>query len=711
MSSNITPEQRSTIARQLTWRVSLLSLIALLALPGVALLGWQVTMRNAQARLQTTRAKAFEAFEEFLWRAADDLWSTADALGAGGEADPLFRRTMARQEGGFFELLWVREDGQILASRRWDATPSSRELPSQPWAETVARGELYIGALDYVEGGLPLLDMAVPVRDEAQVLTGVLVARVDLTSLWNTVKAASEGWTGSVYVTDVTGKALLHRESALMEQRAAVLSQPDLARLVVGSFTPVYTQVAGKSMVIVGGSLKGAPWYVVVQQPTLAVMAPFLQQLVFVLALTVSIVLLVFSTARFTRQEIVIPLHALHTGVVTLEHDLTYRIETVAKGELAALTNTLNSLAAQLDQTVNTLERRVDERTRGLLVAAEVSRSTTSVLDPDALLWQTVNLVRDRFELYYVGLFLLDETDEYLILRAGSGDAGQQMVTAGYRCPVGDSAIIAQCVTTTRAHIALDVGEEAQTFDNPLLPRTRSEMALPLRSQRRVIGAMTVQSEREAAFDETNILVMQTMADQVAVAIDNARLYARTQQALQEMELLQQRYLGEAWSEFLRQRALWGYRRTSEGLTPLGKEPVAGVRQALAQRETLITGPAETATGSAQVVVPVRFRDQLLGALGFTTAEGAALSDEQIAFVEAVAEQFGLAAENLRLVETTQRLAAREHVVGEISARMRESLDLDTILRAAAEQIRLAMQTPEVTIRLRMAEVDHEKHA
>jgi GAF domain-containing protein len=189
------------------------------------------------------------------------------------------------------------------------------------------------------------------------------------------------------------------------------------------------------------------------------------------------------------------------------------------------------------------------------------------------------------------------------------------------------------------------------------------------------------------------------------------RLYARTQQALQEMELLQQRYLGEAWSEFLRQRALWGYRRTSEGLTPLGKEPVAGVRQALAQRETLITGPAETATGSAQVVVPVRFRDQLLGALGFTTAEGAALSDEQIAFVEAVAEQFGLAAENLRLVETTQRLAAREHVVGEISARMRESLDLDTILRAAAEQIRLAMQTPEVTIRLRMAEVDHEKHA
>jgi len=285
------------------------------------------------------------------------------------------------------------------------------------------------------------------------------------------------------------------------------------------------------------------------------------------------------------------------------------------------------------------------------------------------------------------------------------------MLAAGYRFPLDADVPTAQCVTTARAHIALDVGEEAQRFDNPLLPRTRSEMALPLRSQRRVIGAMTVQSEREAAFDETNILVMQTMADQVAVAIDNARLYARTQETLHEMESLQQRYLGEAWTEFLRRRPLWGYRKTREGLAPLGQELLAGVGQAMAQRETLIKERTVTSTDAAQVVVPLRFRDQLLGALGFTAAEGEALSDEQVAFVEAVAEQFGLAAENLRLMDTTQRLAAREHIVGEVAARIRESLDLDTVLRAAAEQIRMAMQTPEVTIRLRMAEVDDEKRA
>jgi GAF domain-containing protein len=318
--------------------------------------------------------------------------------------------------------------------------------------------------------------------------------------------------------------------------------------------------------------------------------------------------------------------------------------------------------------------------------------------------------MRDRFGLYYVGLFLLDETAEQLILQAGTGEPGKQMLAANYRFRRDDTAPVVQCLTEAQARIVLDVGADAHRFNNPWLPRTRSEMALPLRSQRRVIGAMTVQSEREAAFNETNILVMQTMVDQVAAAIDNAQLYARVQESLHEMELLQQRYLGEAWAEFLHRRPLWGYRQTREGLTPLGQEPLDGVPQALARRETLITESSET-SAAPQVVVPLRFRDQFLGALGFAVAEGAVLSDEQIAFVESVAEQFGLAAENLRLVETTQRLAAREHMVGEVSARIRESLDLDTVLRTAVEQIRRAMQTPEVTIRLRMAEVDDEKRA
>jgi len=258
---------------------------------------------------------------------------------------------------------------------------------------------------------------------------------------------------------------------------------------------------------------------------------------------------------------------------------------------------------------------------------------------------------------------------------------------------------------TGRARIALDVGEEAARFDNPMLPDTRSEMALPLRAQRHVIGAMTVQSEKAAAFDEASILVMQTMADQVAVAIDNARLYARTQAALQEMELIQQRYLGEAWTEFLRQRTVVGYERTKEGLTALGREKLPGVEQAIKDKTTVIQSDGED-TAELRVVVPIVFRDRPMGALGFKVDEERPWSDEQLALVEAIAEQFGQAAENLRLVDATQRLAAREHIVSEISSRIRATLDLETVLQTAAVEIRQALDVPELSVRLMMQTFD-----
>jgi putative methionine-R-sulfoxide reductase with GAF domain len=189
---------------------------------------------------------------------------------------------------------------------------------------------------------------------------------------------------------------------------------------------------------------------------------------------------------------------------------------TEAIGSRAFLEEQANELA-----TANALLRKL---TLQLQTAIQVSRATTSMLDPDELLRQVVNLARERFNLYYVGLFLLDEQRRFAVLRAGTGEVGQKMLAQGHRLEVGGDSMIGQCTARGEARIALDVGEEAVRFDNPLLPRTRSEMALPLRSRGQVIGAMTVQSVEEAAFDEAAIAVMQTMADQVANAIENARL-------------------------------------------------------------------------------------------------------------------------------------------------------------------------------------------
>jgi PAS domain S-box-containing protein len=185
------------------------------------------------------------------------------------------------------------------------------------------------------------------------------------------------------------------------------------------------------------------------------------------------------------------------------------------------------------------------QRSNQLQTAAEVSQAATGILDPKELIQQVVDLVQARFGLYYVGLFLVDRagewTDEpgtWAVLQAGSGEAGQQMLSVGHKLEIGGESMIGWCVANQQARIALDVGEEAVRFDNPYLPETRSEMALPLIARHQAVGAMTVQSEEQAAFSDEDIAVLQTMADQVANAIENARLLEETQRSADRERLV-----------------------------------------------------------------------------------------------------------------------------------------------------------------------------
>jgi len=185
------------------------------------------------------------------------------------------------------------------------------------------------------------------------------------------------------------------------------------------------------------------------------------------------------------------------------------------------------------EQIRRALQRVINRYALQLATAAEVSRTASSILESAKLLPEVVNLIRDRFNFYYVGLFLLDDSREYAVLRAGTGEAGRQMLEMGHELEVGGTSMVGWCVANAKARIALDVGKEAVRFDNPLLPETRSEMALPLISRGQVIGALTVQSTEEAAFSDEDITVLQTMADQVANAIENARLFEETQHLAQ----------------------------------------------------------------------------------------------------------------------------------------------------------------------------------
>jgi GAF domain-containing protein len=263
-------------------------------------------------------------------------------------------------------------------------------------------------------------------------------------------------------------------------------------------------------------------------------------------ALVMALVVLSTAIAVVWRQAV---FHVLGRSIADLREgvarissgDLDHVLHIQTGDEVEELATEFNAMAAQLADLIATLEQRVADRTRELdqhatqlQTAAEVSRAASSLLEAEELIHQTVNLIRNGFDYYYVGLFLLGASADWAMLRAGTGHAGHEMLAQGHKLKVGGDSMIGWCTAHGQARIALDVGEEAIRFDNPLLPETRSEMALPLISRGRIIGALTVQSVKPQAFSDEDVAVLQTMADQVANAVENARL-------LREMERLARR--------------------------------------------------------------------------------------------------------------------------------------------------------------------------
>ena len=216
---------------------------------------------------------------------------------------------------------------------------------------------------------------------------------------------------------------------------------------------------------------------------------------------------------------------------------------TLTEGEIQ-LVKTILVQAATAVQNAQLFEQ-IQTRSTQLQTAAEISRAASSILEPNPLIIQAVNLIQDRFDLYYAGIFLVDddgiltgEAGRWAVLRAGTGEAGKTQVEQAHKLEIGGASMIGQCVSTAQAQISQLAPDEVQRFVNPLLPDTQSEMALPLISRGKVIGAMTIQSAELGAFTEEDISVLQTMADQVANALQNANLFNQTQQNAAELSIL-----------------------------------------------------------------------------------------------------------------------------------------------------------------------------
>ena len=237
-----------------------------------------------------------------------------------------------------------------------------------------------------------------------------------------------------------------------------------------------------------------------------------------------------------------------------------------ARDEIGTLAKALNTMTAALRQMIRSLEEGVSARTQELEIqtlrlrtTAEIARDAASATDLDELLVRAAGLIQERFGFYHTSLFMLDSANEYAVLRASPSEAGQAMLANNHRLRVGEVGIVGYVAASAKPRIALDTGQDAVFFNNPLLPNTRSEMALPLLADNVVIGVLDVQSDQPQAFGADDIETMQVMADQLATAIEKARLLGALEENVKQLERSNQQYTKEGWKDIGTQKGIVGY--------------------------------------------------------------------------------------------------------------------------------------------------------
>jgi GAF domain-containing protein/HAMP domain-containing protein len=559
------------------------------------------------------------------------------------------------------------------------------------------------------------IDFGVAVVDQSHNFAGVLVARFS-TRLLQDLVGQTSGLAGSqsfgvlydnnllqlasgaeitqtfrlvspvtpLYLADLQAQ---NRVPQLLQAYQYSLNRPDLASplaamLPAGStaspyFTTEDVVGSGRLNQVAVARLSSKPWLLAFYEPRDVFLAPVQRQTSTTLTLAALIAVIVTAGAVLAAQVLADPLTRLTgTAEKVAAGDLSVKAEVGGRDEIGMLASTFNSMTGRLSELVGTLESRVAERTAQLQAAADIGRATASVRSLDELLRLSLDLIRDRFGFYHASIFLIDEANHSAVLRESTGTVGAQLKARGHKLGIGSQSLIGWVTENRRPRVALDVADDPYHFRNPLLPDTRAELAIPLMVGDRLLGALDVQSTQANAFGAGDVQVLQTLADQLSVAIENAELFQRTQASLNELSIIYQRMTGASWRGFLR-----GEKREA---------------QYEAKTPALVGAPQD----NQPLALPLLLRDRSVGVIEIYGRPAADWSDEEKNALSAVAAQVSAALETAALLEETQRRRLREQLINDITYQMRATMNPATVVQSGMRELGRALGATEVVVRL-----------
>ncbi len=686
---------------------------------------------------QVTTAEAAQEVSGFI----EQLFSALEASVQVGqvsnqEQQRLILEKLLGLEHALREVVLVDKAGQKIVEASRHSLIASTNLVKLDKSETFAQvrqDQRFISAV-YIDEvtSEPLVILAVPVKDVFGDFQGALLAEVNLKFMWEVVDKLEVGQAGTAYVVDKQGNLIAFKNETARVLKGANLSQlskvANFIRGVTRDEFEFYTSGINGAAVVATYIPLGSPdWAVMTEIPVEEAYYDSIITAGFLIGVFLLIAILAAGAGIYASRYLTTPLLNLtQTATRLAAGEIELQASLEGPVEVVRLATAFNHMTRQLQELIDSLEQRVADRTQRLQLVATLGERLLSTLNSEELLEEVVNQVKENFGYYHTHIYLLDDNGKNLVVAAGTGEAGAQMKAKQHSIALNaQTSLVARAARSGEVVKVDNVREAADWLPNPLLPNTYSEMAVPIMNvEGRIVGVLDVQEDEVAGLDESDVNLLRSLVSLIAVAINNARLFAEVETALAKAYATQGRYIEQSWQKSKAITTEGQYHYMQPGVSTLAEATLAKAKHhALAQKGPTLAvinesnpvensaAPLDTPDGDKKataIVAPIILHNQAIGALQLYPAQaGQAWTEDDIAITEAVINQLVQTAENLRLFEETRERANFERLVSDITDKLYQAPSLNILVKTAAEELGQALGVSHSLVKLGVNEEEH----